>query len=104
MDDILKQNIIKDLGIDTLPKDQQEQALLKIGKIIFQGVLIKVLNKLNDEDKDRLDAILIEKPSDQEVVLNFLRSKISDFDEIVNGEVAEFKRESVDLMKGIANK
>ena len=37
MDDSVKQDIIRELGIDLLPPEEQEEAFAKIGAIILQG-------------------------------------------------------------------
>jgi len=41
---------------------------------------------------------LTEKPDDEKAILDFLKSKIPNFNKIVNEEVADFKRESLDFM------
>lgn len=101
MDSILKQNIIQDLGIDRLPADEQEEALLSIGRIIFQGVLIRVMGLLGEKDKDEFDKLLTEKADEEEAVLKFLQAKLPNLDEIVNNEIAMFKRESLDFMQAL---
>ena len=98
MDSILKQNIIQDLGIDRLAPEKQEETLLSIGRIIFQGVLIRVIGLLGEKDKDEFDKLLSEKADDEEAVLEFLQAKLPNLNEIVNDEIAMFKRESVDFM------
>lgn len=101
MKTILQENIIKDLGIDNLPQKEQEESLLGIGRIIFQSVLIRVMEELDEAGKDEFEKILSEKPNDEEAILNFLHSKLPNLDEVVNEEVAKFKQESVDFMKKI---
>ena len=101
MKDALKQNIIKELGLDTLSPEDQEEAILNIGRIIFQGVLIKVMGEMSEKEKDEFEKILTEKPDDEDAILEFLKSKIPNLDEVVNEEVAKFKRESLDFMKNI---
>lgn len=101
MKTILQENIIKDLGIDNLPQKEQEETLLSIGRIIFQSVLIRVMEELDDKGKDEFEKILTENPNDEEAILNFLRSKLPNLDEIVNEEVVKFKQESVDFIKKI---
>lgn len=101
MNGILQKNIIKDLGIDTLPEKEQEEMLLSIGKIIFQSVLIRVMDELDEKGKDEFEKLLEEKANDEEAILNFLRLKIPNLDEIVNEEVAKFKQESVNFMSKI---
>ncbi|MBI5732256.1 MAG: hypothetical protein HY982_02770, partial [Candidatus Magasanikbacteria bacterium] len=72
-----------------------------IGRIIFQGVLIRVMGLLGEKDKDEFDKLLAEKSDDEEAVLKFLQAKLPNLDEIVNNEIAMFKRESLDFMKGL---
>ena len=95
----MQQNIIKELGLDRLPQAQVEEILLRVGKIIFQSVMIRVLEELDDSAKDELDVLLSQKPDNQEAVLQFLRSKLPNLDDIVNEEIQKFKEESVDFMK-----
>ncbi len=102
MDDILKKNIINDLGIDALPQEQQEEALLRIGNIIFQGVLARVLELMSDGDKSELEKLLMEKSGSPEAILDFLRLKVDNLDAIVGEEVAKFKQESADFMGKIS--
>lgn len=103
MDDILKQNIINDLGIGALPQEQQEEALVRIGNIIFQGVLARVLELMPENDKNEFEKLLAEKNSGQETILNFLRLKVDNLDALVIEEVGKFKQESVDFMKNIVS-
>lgn len=101
---ILHQNIIKELDLDILPAREQEEALLRVGKIIFQSVLIRVMEQLNSKEKDKFTKLLTEKPDDEKAILDFLKSKIPNLNEIVNEEVASFKKESLDFIKKIKNK
>lgn len=101
MDEILKQNIIKDLGLDKLSQAEQEEVLLSIGKLIYQGVIVRVMNELSEKDKEEFDKLLMEKIDDQEAVFNFLKSKIPHLDELVNEEIGKFKKESLEFMKKV---
>ena len=102
MDDILKKNIIRDLGIGALPQEQQEEALLRIGNIIFQGALMKVVENMAEADKSEFEKLLSEKNNEPEAILNFLRSKIANLDEIISEEIRKFKQESADIMGNIS--
>lgn len=99
MDIKLQENIIKDFGLDTLQENEQKEALLSIGRIIFQSVLMRVTEELDDKGKDEFEKLLSEKSDDEDAIMNFLRSKVSNLDEIVNGEIAKFKQESSEFMK-----
>jgi hypothetical protein len=98
---ILQKNIIKELGLDKLPEKEQEETLLNMGKIIFQSVLIRTMEELDDKGKDEFEKILSEKPNNEEAIMSFLRSKLPNLNKIVDDEVSKFKQESVDFMKKI---
>jgi hypothetical protein len=101
MQPILTQNIVKELGLDNLPEDKQVEILEKIGQIIFQSVLIRVLTVMNEEDKDEFDKLLSEKANDSDAVLQFLQAKVPELDEIVKDEVVKFKQETLEIMKKV---
>lgn len=97
----LTQNIIQDLGLDKLSAEEQAKALMEVGKIIFQRVILRVMDELSEEDKNEFDKLLDEKMNDETAILNFLQSKLPNFNEIVNEEVAGFKKESSELMQAV---
>lgn len=98
MNNILSQNLLKELGLENLPEDKKTSLLLDMGRIIQQNVILRALEELKEEDKDEFDRLLAEKVNDQEAVLKFLQSKISNFDAIIEEEVGKFKKESTDVM------
>lgn len=104
MQDVIRKNIIEDLGLDKLPQKDQEEMLLMIGRLIFQGVIIRVMSLLSEKDKDDFDKLLSEKIEDEEAVLKFLESRVPNLNEIINDEVASFKQESGEFMKNLKNR
>jgi len=101
MTTILQKNIIKELGLDKLSEKEQEESLLTIGRIIFQSVLIRVMEELTEKEKDQFEKVLTEKPNDEEAILSFLQAKVPHLNEIVNEEVTKFKQESLDFIKKV---
>ena len=101
MDDILKRNIIQELGLDRMPQAQQEEALLSVGRIIYQAVLIRVLEELNDKDQGEFEKLLTEEPGDQDAVFAFLKAKLPTLDAIVDEEIMKFKEESAGLIEKV---
>ncbi len=101
MEPHIKDNLIKDLGLDLLPEEDQEQALLTVGRIIFQSVLIRVLERLSEKEKTEFEKILKEKQDDEEAVYAFLQEKIPNLNDVVTEEVAKFKTDAGEMMKGM---
>lgn len=111
MDKYLKANLITELGIDKLPPERQAELLLKIGDVLYQAVIGRVVEELSESDRDEFDKLLAlriggldEKKDDEDAVFNFLHSKLPNLDEIVNEEIAEFKKESLETMDAIFKK
>ena len=101
MEPHIKDNLIKDLSLDLLPEEDQEQALLTVGRIIFQSVLIRVLERLSEKEKTEFEKILKEKQDDEEAVYAFLQEKIPNLNDVVTEEVAKFKTDTSEMMKGM---
>lgn len=99
MNPTLKQKIIQDLGLDNLPENQQEEVILNIAKIIFQAVLIRIIENLNKEEKDEFEKSLIEKSDDEQAMLDFLQLKIPNLNEIINEEIIKLKKEITNFIK-----
>ena len=53
------------LGIDTLPLEKQVEAMERLGGIVYQEVMLRVLDGMNEADKDEFEK-LIEKNPDPE--------------------------------------
>lgn len=98
MNNILSQNLLKELGLENLPEDKKTSLFLDIGRIIQQNVILRVLEELKEEDKDDFEKLLAEKINDQDAISAFLQSRISSLDTIVQEEIENFKKENLDLM------
>jgi hypothetical protein len=103
MNNIIETNLITQLGLDLLPQAEREKILLDIGEIIFRGVIMKVMDVMNEKDKNAFEKVLDEanKSEDDDQIGIFLMEKVPNLDEIVNNEVSNFKKESLDFMKQI---
>lgn len=104
MDKYLKANLITGLGIDKLPPEKQADLLLKIGETIFQAVITRVIEELSDEDRTAFDLLLDERKEkdDDDAIFTFLQSKLPHLDQIVNEEIAEFKKESIETIEALS--
>jgi hypothetical protein len=100
MNDILKKNLITSLHLDTLPAEEQQKAIEHIGRIIYERVMIRVLDVLSEKDKDALDALL-GKTQEGDDIAEFLQSKIPNLEQLVNEEIASFKLSSLEFTKGV---
>ncbi len=91
----IKQNLIEVFEIEKLPVDKQEETLARIGKIIFQAVLLRILPLLDETDTAQFEKLADEgaRPED---LFEFFMNKIPNFTEIVAEEAENFKKEAIE--------
>jgi len=95
----LHKDILADLGLDKLSIEEQEKTLEKLGQILFQRVMLRVMDELSDSDQGELSKVLDKK--EEEAVWTFLKSKLSNLDDIVAEEINGFKKEASELMLSV---
>jgi len=96
----INKNIVVTLGINTLPAEKQKEAMERLGSIVYQEVMLRVLDILNDEDKDVFEK-MVEKDPNPEILFEFLSNKIPNFSEIVKEEAENLREESAEIMSEI---
>ena len=98
----LTQNFLEELGLNNLPEDKKIQLLDDVGRMIQQNVIFRVIEVMNESDKDEFDRVIGENMDNPEAILNFLKAKVPNFEIIVSEEVEKFKKESVEFIKGLS--
>ncbi len=96
----LLQKIIEEFGISTLPKEKQEEIVARIGGIIYQAVLMRVLDQMTESEQDEFDALL-EKGALPEETFSFLKEKVPAIEQIIKEESDAFKKETMDVMSQV---
>ena len=93
----INKNIVLILGINALPVEKQKEAMERLGVIVYQEVMLRVLDILTEEDKDEFEK-LIEKDPNPETLFGFLSEKLPDFEEIVREEAEKLREESAEII------
>ncbi len=83
MNNILSKDIIKEWGLGTLPNDKQLEMVERIGRIIYQAVLVRSLDILSEKDQNEFDDLLDQDTTTPDDVLAFLQRKIPTFEQIM---------------------
>ena len=96
----IKDNIIKDLELNKLSPEEQEETLLRVGNIIYQNVLMRVLEVMPDKDQDEFEKILDGNGSAEEI-FTFLKNKNPNFEQIIMEESKKFNNHASDIMSQI---
>jgi hypothetical protein len=96
---MIERNILEELGLDELPPEKQEETILQIGRLIYQAVLIRALDRLSEEEQRDFERLLNEHPDDEAKFTGFLEQKVPDLDRIIQEEISKFKAETAALLK-----
>lgn len=91
----LQQELIDEFGLGVLTPEKQEEMIAKMTEVLMKRIFVDTMEKLGETGANEYEKLLETKP-EQSQVEAFLKSKIVNYDEMVENIVAEFKME----MKG----
>lgn len=90
--DEIKEEIMKDLGLESLPQKKQDDLLVKMGEVILKKIFIETVDRLSDEDRKTFEGMLKEGKKSEDIE-TFLNERIDDYDKMVGEIVTELKEE-----------
>lgn len=93
--DILKQNIIKELHLEALPEERKIVLIDKMAEVIQKNITLRILESLDEKNKDEFEKLLDKKAGDDEIA-KFLSEKVPNLEEIVQEEIVKFKKDLVE--------
>jgi hypothetical protein len=96
----INKNIVTVLGINSLPVEQQKEAMERLGAIVYQEVMIRVVDMMGEEDKNEFEK-LVEKDGNPETMFEFLSKKIPNLEQIVIEEAEKLRSESAEIIGDI---
>jgi len=87
-----------ELGLNDLPQDKQDELIIKMTEIILKRMFVETMDRLQPEEQEIYGEMLDKKSSPEEIE-NFLRSKIEDYEKILEKIVIDFKNEMMQSEK-----
>ena len=84
----LKEQLVQVLELGHLSPEEQDTQLAEIGERVINGVIIKSLYVLGEEDKKALEE-MADKGTGHEELFSFLKSKINNLDQVVTEEIQQ---------------
>jgi hypothetical protein len=84
--------LIKDLGIDTLSEDKQNELIIKMTEVLLKRIFLETMEKLGESGREEYEK-MSEGKVEPEQVEAFFKEKISNYDEMVDKIIEEFKAE-----------
>ena len=80
---ILPKEIIREWNLEKMSPLKQKEAVERIGRILYQAILVKSLDILSDTQQAELDSLLNQDRTTPDQVLKFLKTKIPNFDSVL---------------------
>jgi hypothetical protein len=96
----LKKRIFDDLELTDLSEKEKDDILQRIGRVIFEMALIRILDEMDDGTAKEFEQFL-EKNQKPEDILKFLKEKVPNLEEILEDEARKFKTETFDVLKEV---
>ncbi len=93
MKNILSSDIVAEWGLGSLPESKQVEMVERIGKVIYQALLVRSLDILSEKEQIEFDLLLDEDTTTPDDVLAFLEKKIPNFEKIVLEERKSLKED-----------
>ena len=89
MDEEFNKKIVKDFGLGNMDKREQERMIEKIGNLLFESVVERAIDTMNEGMMKDFDDTVTNAGGDYQKVISFLKSRVPDFDKIVSEEMWE---------------
>ena len=93
--ELLNVDLVKELGLDSLPEERKAALIDQMTEVLESRISLEVLSILTEEEKKELDQVL-DSGGD---MIEFLRSKIPNFDLMVAETIANFKKEMLEMQQ-----
>jgi len=92
MNDELNKKIAKDFGLNNMDSREQEKMIEKIGNLLFESVMERAVDKMDEETMNEFDTVLGNAGEDYQKIISFFKSKVPGFNKIVSEELSHLKR------------
>lgn len=80
------------LAMNDLPPEQQEELLLEVTAAVFEGVVLRMTEQMDDATRTKFEELLATEPSDEQVEA-FVREHVPNADELVAETIADMRND-----------
>lgn len=98
----IQKNISDTLELENLPLEERQEVILRVGALVYQNVLMRVMEIMTEKDQDEFEKLL-DKSAGPEEIFTFLKDRVEDFEKIIKEEALKFKDKASDIMGQIGN-
>ncbi len=87
-----REMMVKEWGLEGLSEEERDSFIERIGKLIYQAIILRAADDMAEGDKAAFDAFMTAHPdADAPSILDFLSSRIANFSQLVAEETAKLK-------------
>ncbi len=90
--------LIKDLGIDNLSQDKQNELIIKMTEVLLKRIFLETMEKLGEQGREEYEKLTVGEIMPEQVEA-FFKEKIQGYDEMVENVIEEFKIEMLQANK-----
>lgn len=84
--------LVKDLGIDTLSQDKQNELIIKMTEVLLKRIFLETMEKLGEGGREEYEKMSEGEVEPQQIEA-FFKEKIHNYDEMVQQIIEEFRSE-----------
>lgn len=101
---MLQDDIVKALGLDELPIETRDELLAKMVEVVIKRIMLNIFDRLPEEAVAEFGKL--QAAGDSDALDVFLKSKIADYDALVQSTVSDFISEvkgTIETLKSSIN-
>ncbi|MDP1884638.1 MAG: hypothetical protein Q8L10_04705 [Candidatus Moranbacteria bacterium] len=88
----IQSDLIKELGLENLPSDKQEELIIKMTEVVLKRMFIETMDRLSPIDQELFGGML-ENQAGPDEIENFLKENIHNYEELLQKIISELKAE-----------
>ena len=88
----IQENLMEELGLENLSLEKKQELAVKMTEVALKKVFSETMEKLKEEDKKNYKQMVLEGKSPEEID-EFLAGKISNYEQLVDETINNFKEE-----------
>lgn len=92
--------LIKALGLENEPIEDQNRAVEGMGAVIYQAVITRAMEEMNDEQVDAFEKITDGEPT-PEILIQFFLENIPNFETMMKEEADRIIADGINIMSKV---
>lgn len=95
----IEQDILKELGIDSLPAERQEEVLTAMTEAVLKRLMLRLIGAMSEEQRKEFQAIA--DAGEQEKISQFLSANVPNYETLIKEEAISFKKDMQKTVDGL---